>query len=110
MGIQPMVECPNCEREFHARAPKQRCPFCKEYIQIVDRIAPGTPARDYDGSGRYPPPPLSIEENPKNRDPLPEPARTPGKVKKSTKSKKSEQKKNRSRKKNGRKIENKIRR
>ena len=110
MGIQPMVECPNCEREFHARAPKQRCPFCKEYIQIVDRIAPGTPPMDYDGTARYPPPPLSIEENPENRDPLPGTARTPGKVKKSIKSKKSGQKKNRSKEKNGRKIQNEIRR
>ncbi len=110
MGIQPMVECPNCGREFHARSSKQRCPFCKESIQIVDRIAPGTPSIDYDGTATYPPPPLSIEENPENRDPIPGTARTSGKVKKSTKLKKSGQKKNRSKEKNGRKIQNEIRR
>ena len=110
MGIQPMVECPECGREFHARATKQKCPFCKEDIIIADRIAPGTPAMDYDGTARYPPPPLSIEENPENRASLRGAGRTPEKVKKSTKSKKYEKNKKGSKRENGRKIEKEIKR
>ena len=110
MGVQPVVECPNCEREFHARSSKIRCPFCKEEIQIVDRIAPGTPAIDYDGTARYPLTPLSIEETSENRASLPGPASPPGKPQKSTKQKKSGQKSKGSKHKSGREIEKDIER
>ena len=110
MGIQPMVECPNCGREFHARTSKQRCPFCKESIQIVDRIAPGTPSIDYDGTATYPAPPLSIEETSENPAPLSRPTSDHRKTQKSTKHKKSGQKTKRSMKKSRREIEKDIQR
>ncbi len=110
MGVQPVVECPNCEREFHARTSKLRCPFCKEEIQIVDRIAPGTPPIDYDGSGRYGAHPLSIEETLENPASPSWTTSTRRKPQKSTKQKKSEQKSNRSKHKNGREIEKEIER
>jgi len=46
LGIQPPIECPECERVFHIHSTKQRCPFCKNEITITDRIAPGTPAME----------------------------------------------------------------
>ncbi len=110
MGIQPMVECPNCGREFHARAPKQRCPFCKEYIQIADRIAQGTPSLDYDGTATYDPPPLSIEEPQENAAPAGETARRASTKPKSQKQKKSGKNKSRYIHKNGTGIEKEIRR
>ena len=110
MGVQPVVECPNCDREFHARTSKLRCPFCKEEIQIVDRIAPGTPPVNYDGSGRSGVPPLSIEETSGNAGPLSHPASDPGKPQKSKKNRKSEQKQVRSKDKKGRRIEKDIER
>jgi hypothetical protein len=65
MGIRPLVKCPECERSFHAISPRQSCPICKEEISLTDKIAKGTPKKDYDGEN---PPedtllsPLSIEE------------------------------------------------
>ena len=51
MGIEPLVECPNCNKVFHSRTPTRRCPFCKEEITIMDKVAPGTPPIDYENAG-----------------------------------------------------------
>jgi len=69
MGISPMVECPECGRSFHVSSKKATCPMCQSKFEVVDRIAPGTPAIEYDGENPpkeeapSPPPPLSIRGN-----------------------------------------------
>jgi len=58
IGIKPMIQCPDCERSFHASSQVLVCPLCHNDIRITDKIASGTPAIDYDG------------ENPPGDDPL----------------------------------------
>ena len=92
MGLSPKITCPECGRVFHIDSSVETCPFCRQEIIAADKIAPGTPSIDYDGTATYPPPPLSIEETSEKPAPLSRPTSDHRKTQKSTKHKKSGQK------------------